>query len=381
LKTDPTNHFSDLESDEIEMKKLSSCMDFIRNRDEFKLSREDKITILSISKLLGNDKLSLLILGSFHCGISLKSFSSNECECESSEMQNICEISIDDCASKFNSYSTAELRNISKRMLHSLLSSPLLRLESEASLLQRLIDLGSEYFEYWIYLEIVFLSSEGISKFAEIFPFEELRISHWSKIVDRLVGVCDETFRLRRFRTAEKLKKSIFESTIPSTIPPPLKQFSSHKWTLLYRGSRDGFQGANFHSKCDGQSPTVTVILTTKNFIFGGFTPIAWDSSNSFKTDNSQQSFLFGVKDSRNSDPRSFPLVNSSHAICCGSSSGPTFGGGHDIHVADRCNEDTKSYTYLGNSYRNDTGLNGNQVFTGEYNFQVKEIEVFSITL
>jgi hypothetical protein len=290
-------------------------------------------------------------------------------------------MNIEDCASKFNSYSTGELRNISKQMIHSLLSSPSLRLESEDLFLETLNDLGSEYFEYWIYLEIVFLSSEGISKFVELFPFSELRISYWSKIVDRLVGVCDETFRLRRFCKAEQLKESNFKSIILSIIPPPLKQFSGHKWRLLYRGSRDGFTSSNFHSKYDGQSPTVTIILTTKNFIFGGFTPIAWDSSGSYKADSSQQSFLFSIKDSRNSAPRSFPLANSSKAIYCHSLYGPTFGSGHDLLVYDGCSENTTSYTSLGSAYRNDTGLNGNQVFTGEYNFQVKEIEIFSVTL
>jgi hypothetical protein len=383
LKTDPENHEFHIESDETEMKQFSTFVDFIRNREEFNLSREEKIVILSICKLLGNDKLSLLILGSFHCGVSMKSFSSNEgqCESESSEMQNLCEMSVEDCASKFNSYSTAELRNISKEMLHSLLSSPSLRLENEDSLLQQLISLGSEYFEYWIYLEIVFLSSEGISKFVETFPFDELRTSHWSKIVDRLVGVCDKTFRSRRFCKLEGLKESKLHSTILSTIPPPLNQFSNHQWRLLYRGSRDGFRASNFHSKCDGESRTVTVILTTKDFIFGGFTPIAWDSSNSNRVDNSQQSFLFSVKDSRNSDPRSFPLVKSSYAIYCYSAYGPIFGGNHDLLVSDCCNENTNSYTNVGYSYRNDTRLNGNQVFTGEYNFQVKEIEIFSVTL
>jgi hypothetical protein len=266
-------------------------------------------------------------------------------------------------------------------MLHSLLSSYSLRVESEDSLLEKLISLGSEYFEYWIYLEIVFLSSEGISKFVETFPFDELRTSHWSKIVDRLVGVCDETFRLHRFCKFQGLKGSNFNSTILSTIPPPLKQFSSRQWTLLYRGSRDGFRSSNFYSKCDGKSPTLTVILTTKDFIFGGFTPIEWDSGGSYKADNSQQSFLFSVKDSRNSGPRSFPLVKSSSAILCNSSYGPTFGGGHDIYVADGCNERTTSYTIFGGSYQNDTGLNANQVFTGESSFQVKEIEVFTITV
>jgi hypothetical protein len=143
--------------------------------------------------------------------------------------------------------------------------------------LQILIDLGSEYFECWCYVEITFLSSEGISQFVETFPFEELRTSHWEKIVSRLVGVCDETFRLRRFCKGQRLE----ESTILSDIPTPLKQFEKGKWALLYRGSRDGFRSSNVHSKCDSHPNTVTVILTTKGFIFGGFTPIAWDSSNS----------------------------------------------------------------------------------------------------
>jgi hypothetical protein len=343
LKTDPLNHFFNIESDELEMKQFSSFVDFILNREKFNYSRENEIIILSICKLLGNEILFLLILGSFHCEVSSQLFSSKECECESksSRMPNISELSIEDCALKFNLYSINELRHFPKQMLHSLLSSPSLRLESEDSLLDRLIDLGSEYFEYWCYLELIFLSSEGISKFVQTFPFEELNKSHWSKIIDRLLGVCDETFRLRRFCKREILKVSKFESTILSTIPPPLNQFSIHQWRLLCRGSRDGFRSSNFHSKCDNESATVIVILTTKDFIFGGFTPIPWDSSGSWKTDSSQQSFLFSVKDCWNSAPRSFSLVNSSNAIYCYSSYGPRFGGNPDLYVADRCNEST----------------------------------------
>jgi hypothetical protein len=208
-----------------------------------------------------------------------------------------------------------------------------------------------------------------------------LRRTHWEKIVDRLIGVCDEKFRLHRFCKGDKMKKSIFESRILSNIPSPLQQFESKKWTLLYRGSDDGFRSSNFHSKCDGHSNTVTVILTTKCFIFGGFTPIAWDSSNSWKADNSEQSFVFSIKNARNSDPRSFPLANSKYAILCNSTLGPIFGTGAAIYVVDSCNENTSSYTNLGSGYRNDTGLDGKEVFTGEYNFQVKEIEVYTITL
>lgn len=35
------------------------------------------------------------------------------------------------------------------------------------------------------------------------------------------------------------------------------------EWQLLYRASKDGFSAAAFHTKCDGHSPTFTVILVS----------------------------------------------------------------------------------------------------------------------
>jgi hypothetical protein len=81
-----------------------------------------------------------------------------------------------------------------------------------------------------------------------------------------------------------------------------------------------------------------------------------------------------------NIQPRTFKLSNGSNAIYCNSTYGPTFGNGHNIYVADKCNENTRSYTNLGYAYVNDTGIIGTAVFTGEESFTVKEIEVFSIT-
>jgi hypothetical protein len=151
------------------------------------------------------------------------------------------------------------------------------------------------------------------------------------------------------------------------------------RWTLLYRGSRDGFGGSNFHEKCDGKSNTLIVIETTKGFVFGGFTPVAWDSSNSYKPDSSRKSFLFTVKNLRGSDGRKFAMASSANAIYCNSSYAPLFGSKCDICVVDGCNGNTTSSTDLGGAFTNDTGINGQQVFTGERNFAVKEIEVFVI--
>jgi hypothetical protein len=106
-------------------------------------------------------------------------------------------------------------------------------------------------------------------------------------------------------------------------------------------------------------------------------------TTNDYKADNSQKSFVFTVKNSRNSEPRKFKLSNALNAIYSHSGYGPTFGSGYglDIYVADSCNTNASGYTNLGYGYVNDTGISGTTVFTGERTFTVKEIEVFTITL
>ncbi len=45
----------------------------------------------------------------------------------------------------------------------------------------------------------------------------------------------------------------------------------TEKWSLLYRGSRDGFRASDFHSQCDkAKGPKLTIIKSTQGFIFGG---------------------------------------------------------------------------------------------------------------
>jgi hypothetical protein len=132
--------------------------------------------------------------------------------------------------------------------------------------------------------------------------------------------------------------------------------------------------------------------LDRKGNIFGGFTPPKWESlkwngkagkaDNRAKSDDSQKSFIFTLKNRYNVDERRFALKTEEkwRAICCAAELGPCFGyGGCDICVSDHCNANTGSYGF-GHTYTNDTGLDGDTVFTGSQDFQVKEIEVFDIT-
>jgi hypothetical protein len=164
--------------------------------------------------------------------------------------------------------------------------------------------------------------------------------------------------------------------------PAVFEEFKEQKFTLLWRGSRDGFKAKQFHKRCDGHPNTLTVILDTDGNIFGGFTPVEWESrtkSPYSKADPSLKSFLFTMKNPHNVPPRIFALKaeNKDEAIWCDSDFGPHF---CDITVFNDCNANTDSCAGdLGTCYTNDTGLDGETIFTGSNCFQAKEIEVFEI--
>jgi hypothetical protein len=71
------------------------------------------------------------------------------------------------------------------------------------------------------------------------------------------------------------------DSHINSTFPPLFEAFGGKQFSLLWRGNRDGFSAANFHSRCDGHANTLTLILDTNGNVFGGFPPLKWESPNS----------------------------------------------------------------------------------------------------
>jgi hypothetical protein len=132
------------------------------------------------------------------------------------------------------------------------------------------------------------------------------------------------------------------------------------------------------------------VILDTDGNIFGGFTPVEWETrkwnhkkkneTNLRKVDLSLKSFLFTLKNPHNVPARRFALKTEKkhRAIYCSSDRGPHF---CDIGVHNNCNANNTNPTYsFGTGYTNDTGLEGETFFTGSDHFQVQEIEVFEIT-
>jgi hypothetical protein len=98
------------------------------------------------------------------------------------------------------------------------------------------------------------------------------------------------------------------DSLIVSDFPPLFEEFRAKRFNLLWRGSRDGFTAGEFHRRCHGRANTLTVISDTDGNVFGGFTPVEWENSCSFKGDDSLRSFLFTLRNPHGVPPRKFKL-------------------------------------------------------------------------
>lgn len=62
---------------------------------------------------------------------------------------------------------------------------------------------------------------------------------------------------------------------------------------MIYRGSKDGFKSSVFHKLCDGKYPTLTLIKSEFDKVFGGFTITPWSSSPKFIADD--KAFIFSL--------------------------------------------------------------------------------------
>ncbi|KAL7552051.1 hypothetical protein ACHAWF_015682 [Thalassiosira exigua] len=159
-----------------------------------------------------------------------------------------------------------------------------------------------------------------------------------------------------------------------------------HKWLredgsdrelhLLYRSSRDGLSPVSFHSKCDNQGCTLTVIETTDGFVLGGYSNTPWTSVDNYKA--ADKAFLFVLSGNDVTSPCKMKLKNGNdgNAVYHNSGYGPTFGGGNDLKVEGSYVDLRFGWTYeYGPSGRLTTPNNGRYS-----RFAIKEMEVFRVS-
>jgi hypothetical protein len=163
LHSDPSIRTFTINDTSVDQSCFSEFLEFVRGRDFCTLSTNTALLFLPLCRSLGNEHLALVLLMSFLSTSGVTTFP-------------FFEVNIDNCASQFHSYSIDTLRLLDKQTLHSLLGSPSLKVKTEDAFLNTLIDLGSDYFEFWRYVEVSLLTTKGISLFAEKLPFDELTI-------------------------------------------------------------------------------------------------------------------------------------------------------------------------------------------------------------
>jgi len=142
--------------------------------------------------------------------------------------------------------------------------------------------------------------------------------------------------------------------------------------TRLFRASVNGFTAAAFHNACNGQSPIFIVMRANTGYIATAYSTVAFNSigNYTYSTTNYLNNLWNG---SSISTTKYFSSVYPQYAIYDSSGYGPTFGGGHDMHLPDNCNVNG-GYTNTPHSY---SGTNSS-LFFGNYNsWVITDYEVY----
>uniref|UniRef100_U9UYD8 Btb/poz domain-containing protein 19-like n=1 Tax=Rhizophagus irregularis (strain DAOM 181602 / DAOM 197198 / MUCL 43194) TaxID=747089 RepID=U9UYD8_RHIID len=106
-----------------------------------------------------------------------------------------------------------------------------------------------------------------------------------------------------------------------------------YNFNLLYRAIRDGNTPAAFHAKCDNKGATIVILkIPNSEQILGGYNPLQWDSSDTWKSTGDSFLFSFTNKNDFNTAKVGYILEGRDKvAIYCVQNYGPTFGNGHDL--------------------------------------------------
>ena len=153
-----------------------------------------------------------------------------------------------------------------------------------------------------------------------------------------------------------------------------------YKWKLLYRASLHGFRTSDFLKNCAVFSPTLTIVESTENFVFGGYATANWNSTGDWIMDKS--AFIFSFINTANKSVK-MDISDSKLALRSNFNNKDRrfnngFSFGSDIVISDFSNINYHSRTNLGIHYK--SHKNEETIYrypTGNMFFKVKEIEVF----
>jgi len=196
----------------------------------------------------------------------------------------------------------------------------------------------------------------------------EIHREYWSGFIAKLHARIKKTMKSHSITTIlreDHVESSILNQMGIAFLEEELQKDGLGLGTRLYSTEEHGETLIGFHSKCDHQGATLTVIESKDGMVFGGFTSASWSTRGCWVTDKA--AWLFNLRSCERIDIKKDRSV---HAIYCGSGCGPCFGLGFDLGVyADNkpariCSQ--KTYT--------------KGIFSRSTKYDLKRYEVFKVT-
>jgi hypothetical protein len=205
---------------------------------------------------------------------------------------------------------------------------------------------------------------------------EELKMDILIPEEPEIDEICEKIRNLNKFResffNSSIIKNNLkMENLINDWIKEKMEK-NVLQYELIYKMSENGSSPKNFHKYCDNKGSTLTIIKTSSNRIFGGFTPLSWNNRGS-QYDKSKKSFLFSMN-----LLKKYNMINADKvAIYCNEDYGPTFGG-NDIYF---CNDLSygKSFAEEGSTFLSNYNLELTGGRGKKEGFDTIDIEVFKI--
>ncbi|KAL3874413.1 hypothetical protein ACJMK2_037431 [Sinanodonta woodiana] len=158
------------------------------------------------------------------------------------------------------------------------------------------------------------------------------------------------------------------------------------QFTLLYCMNSDGCDPQVFHEKCDNRGATVTIIYSTSNHVFGGYTSNSWQKSAEARYAYDNSAFLFHLryKDKESSESSMFPVQRPEFATETYLLSGPQFGQNGELctfcHAVPKRNGifNLNARINIGDTFKLPPDSIFQDLVTGTYN--AFNIEVYSVS-
>eukprot|EP00349_Pseudokeronopsis_sp_Brazil_P008229 CAMPEP_0202965574 /NCGR_PEP_ID=MMETSP1396-20130829/9501_1 /ASSEMBLY_ACC=CAM_ASM_000872 /TAXON_ID= /ORGANISM="Pseudokeronopsis sp., Strain Brazil" /LENGTH=249 /DNA_ID=CAMNT_0049688327 /DNA_START=361 /DNA_END=1107 /DNA_ORIENTATION=- len=145
----------------------------------------------------------------------------------------------------------------------------------------------------------------------------------------------------------------------------------------IYVGTRHGFKAAKFHEKCDNQGPTILLLKTKGDRVFGAYCAYPFNSAvpNGAFNDTSD-SFLFSV-----TKRMKLCVAVKQNAVFNHPKMMPHYGDGPDLKLCEDCDINNASFANLGKSYKLPPGIqfdtdDAKTFLADEFKFLTEEIEV-----